>query len=178
MDRLYFQCPSCPFNALVSDFIRNYSEDQRLQLKTRFNEFHRSSSMHLRSDLGGRLYYGALGQEILREVLNLELSPFERVDFYLKAFWWTSESNLLFLGEKVIEKLLAGLNSREISVRDQYLMKYLLGEISRRLGRQEDALRYFQQAMAQEDKTFEEAEFFVALTKKQMENPTDELSDT
>ncbi|TXT61061.1 MAG: hypothetical protein BAJALOKI2v1_50029 [Promethearchaeota archaeon] len=113
--------------------------------------------------------------QIMKKHRKEEINDFLIGDSWIKAFWWAlSTDKEKEYGEKAIKFFEKALKSNQIP-EDQIMgIRYLLGEIYRRIGKPKEANKKFDDVIALTENK-EEYRFIYQLAKQQKKDPKDTL---
>jgi len=142
MPRLLHLCPSCGFIGFVPDFEVKYSPELRAKLRRTLAALGYKPGSQLQ---GAERYRRAALLAIYQGKPNAEIA-----ELFLQATWCSrldneSEELESRARRKAVEYFERALEAGEIEDEDKPVLIYLLGELQRRLGRDEAALACFSQ---------------------------------
>ncbi len=109
---------------------------------------------------------------------HIQETPFDRALSFVQPFWWSEPDEGARYGRLAIKKLEEALKRVRPHTEDYLHIRYLLGEISRRLGRRRDARRHFEallqlRRLRQNDSN----RFLFDLAEQQMKRPREEMPE-
>jgi hypothetical protein len=178
MKSYYHLCPECKFCAEQDYYRLELTEDQKRMLKERLGELFRKHGKSMTRSLAARCHYSALVAELLQNMGLIYELPFDRAQSFVQPFWWSEPEEMEKYGELALQKLQDAMNEIDEGSEDTLYIHYMLGEISRRLGRPEDSRRIFDRFLGLRGKRQNESnKFLFDLAEQQMNDPKDELPE-
>lgn len=178
MKSYYHTCPECHFCAEQDYYHLELSDGQKGTLKTRLAEIFKKHGKALPRSLAARCLYAALVAELLQRMGLIYELPFDRAQSFVQPFWWAEPDELEKYGKLAIKRLAEAMDEIEESSEDTLYIIYMLGEISRRMGRAEDAKKHFDRLLSLRAKRQNDSNrFLFDLAVQQMSDPKDELPE-
>lgn len=178
MKSYYHLCAECKFCAEQDYYQLELTEDQRRMLKERLDDLYRKHGKSMVRSVAARCMYSALVAEILQNMGLIYELPFDRAQSFVQPFWWSEPDEMEKYGDVAIKRLQDAMKEIEEGSEDTLYILYMLGEISRRLGRTEEARRFFVKFLGLREKRQNESNrFLFDLAVQQMNDPKDELPE-
>jgi len=178
MKSYYHLCPECKFCAEQDYYQLELSDDQKRSLKERLGDLYRKYGKSMPRSLAARCHYSALVAELLQNMGLIYELPFDRAQSFVQPFWWSEPEEMDKFGDVAIQRLKDAMKEIEESSEDTLYIIYMLGEISRRLGRSADSKRHFERFLGLRGKRQNESNrFLFDLAVQQMNDPKDELPE-
>jgi uncharacterized protein (DUF2225 family) len=178
MGLYYHLCPECKFCAEQDYYQLDLSKEQGEALKDSLQKLYLEHGGELESSVAARCYYGARVAELLQEMGLVYELPFDRAQSFVQAFWWSEPKEMKEYGDIAIEKLHDATKDIDDGSEDTLYILYMMGEISRRLGRQANAKQYFEKLLGLKEKRENESNrFLFALGRQQMTSPKEEMPE-
>jgi uncharacterized protein (DUF2225 family) len=138
----YHLCPDCGFCASKSLFESQITHEGVIQAIKELGVLQESS-------LPMKLERAMVCLELLRDSGLIHRNNFDLANSWINVFWWaeTKEQEHKF-GEIVISYLKQAISEDNLSDEDVTISKYLIAEISRRIGNLDEAVNYFDEVIS------------------------------
>jgi uncharacterized protein (DUF2225 family) len=174
MKLYYHLCTKCKFCADQEYFRLEIHWAKRMALEDGIEELYMKYGEDITRSMAAKLYYGAHIGELLDKLGLIDESLHDRTMAYVQAFWWSEQEEAKKFGEGALEKLKETAGQVEKGSEEYIYTIYMIGEISRRLGRGIDARLYFEQLLTLREKHQHESNRFIFdLARQQMAGPRD-----
>ncbi len=162
-------CPNCFFSGFGEDFEREIDVASADVIRVEMERWHRDL-YPMEPEPQHRYMLAAICAEILGA------APLHVADCYLRAVWCAVDRDMHdFAHELRVEAVrfyVLAFDDRRTPARERARVAYVVGELSRRLGREEDAARWFGR-VASAVVAPAEQEWLVRAARQQNENPQD-----
>ncbi|MEM2869899.1 MAG: DUF2225 domain-containing protein [Thermoplasmata archaeon] len=177
--RLYYHlCPCCKLCADQEYFQLELSGTQKRELAECLRVLYSKYGEGIETSLPARLYYGAEVGELLQYLGHIQETPFDRALSFVQPFWWSGPEERAKYGKLALKKLEEALSKVRPHTEDALHIRYLMGEISRRLGRKREAKKHFEALLHLRPlRENESNRFLFDLAEQQMTNPKDILPE-
>jgi hypothetical protein len=147
-------------------------------LTERLGELYRKHGKSIPRSLAARCHYAALVAELLQNMGLIYELPFDRAQSFVQPFWWAEPGEMEKYGDLAIQRLQDAMKEIEESSEDTLYIIYMMGEISRRIGRVADANQFFERFLGLRKKRQNDSNrFLFDLAERQMNDPKDELPE-
>jgi hypothetical protein len=173
--RLYYHlCPRCKFCADQEYFSLDIHWADRKSLEDGLSELFRDHGEGVLKSVAAKLHYGARVAELLNALGLIDETLHDRTQAFVQAFWWSEPEEAKRFGEVALDKLKEATQKLDKGSEDYLYMMYMVGEISRRLGKATDAHLYFEKLQSlREERQNESNKFLFDLALQQMTEPED-----
>lgn len=174
----YHLCTQCKFSAEQDYYQLELSPGQAKLLRARLEKLYRELGAHVESSVAARCYYGAQVAELLQEMGLIYQLPFDRAQSFVQPFWWSQTDEVQKYGELALQKLGEATKELDDASEDMLYIQYMMGEISRRLGRPGEARVYFEKLLGlRKGRENDSNRFLFNLALQQMTSPKDEMPE-
>lgn len=174
MKLYYHLCNKCKFCADQEYFRLELHWNKRMSLEDGLEELYLKHGEGITRSLASKLHYGARIAQLLNRLCLIDEPLHDRTMAFVQAFWWSEPDEMTRFGDAALEELKEAIGLLEQGSEDHLYMLYMIGEISRRLGRAKDARMYFERLLGMREKYHNESnKFLFDLAKQQMTEPKD-----
>ena len=163
----YHLCPECGYCGSRNTFEFEIN-DEKLREKVEALESLKDPS------LSTKLERAMNCLELLNDHGILKLTEFDLGNRWIEFFWWSEGDKAIMSGERVIEYFKQSLEKDLVPDDEISIIKYLIGEISRRIGNKEQAKTYFDEVIS----STTNEEFIHELAVRQSTEPQENLKST
>ena len=160
----YHLCPSCGFCA-AKELFKLEIRDKKLK-----KEIHELKKLE-NSDLSMKLERAMICLELMNEHQIVNMNEYEFGNSWINTFWWAKDNKAKKLGVITIKYFNQALDKDLVPEDEIPTIKYLIGEIFRRIGEKEKALAFFDNVISTTSKETRIHE----LALRQKTNPTENL---
>lgn len=172
MTLFYHMCQRCKFCADQEYYNLDIDWGQRKPLEAGLATLFREFGADIGRSLSAKLLYGALVGDLLQSLGLIDEPLHDRTMSYVQSFWWSSDDEAQKYGEAALVKLKDSAHALDKASEDYLYMLYMIGEISRRIGRMSDAHLYFEKLLSlRAGRQTESNRFLFDLARQQMTDP-------
>ena len=144
MGLFYHMCQKCRFCADQEYFSLELHWEKRRVLEDGCARLFREHGKNLKSSIAAKLHYGALVGDLLQSLGLISETVHDRTQSFVQAFWWSEPDEMARYGEVALNRLKETAGLIENDPEDYIYTLYMIGEVSRRLGKTQDADLYFE----------------------------------
>jgi len=171
--RLYYHlCNKCKFSADQEYYLLDIPWAKRGALEEGLQRLFKEHGALVGKSLAGKLRYGALVGDLLQSLGLINEPLHDRTQSFVQAFWWSEPEDAQKYGEAALNKLKDTAHALDKASEDYLYTIYMIGEISRRIGKMSDAHLYFEKLLSlRADRQNDSNRFLFDLAQQQMTQP-------
>ena len=174
MKLYYHLCTKCRFCAEEEYFRLELHWNKRMSLEDGLEELYLKYGEGITRSMAAKLHYSAHVAQLLNKLGLIEEPLHDQTMAFVQAFWWSEPDEASKFGDAALGRLKDAVDRLEKGSEDYLYMLYMIGEISRRLGRAMDARLYFEMLLGlRQEKLNESNKFLFDLANQQMTEPKD-----
>jgi uncharacterized protein (DUF2225 family) len=178
MELFYHMCTRCRFCADQEYFSLDIEWGKRKPLEDGLAVLYKEFGPDIGKSLSAKLLYGALVGDLLQSLDLIDEPLHDRTMSYVQSFWWSREEEQTKYGDAALIKLKDTAHALDKASEDYLYTLYMIGEISRRIGRMSDAHLYFEKLQSlRPERENDSNRFLFDLAKQQMTDPQDMMPE-
>ncbi|MBM4248294.1 MAG: DUF2225 domain-containing protein [Euryarchaeota archaeon] len=140
----YHMCGKCKFCADQEYFGLDIHWEKRKALEDGLARLFREHGEGIGRSIGAKLLFGALVGDLLQSLGLISETVHDRTHSFVQAFWWSEPEEASRNGELALNRLKETAGLLQDDPEDYLYTLYMIGEISRRLGKTSDSTLYFE----------------------------------
>jgi hypothetical protein len=171
--RLYYHmCNKCKFCADQEYYNLDIDWGKRGPLEDGLAVLFKEHGKDIAKSLAAKLLYGALVGDLLQSLELIDEPLHDRTLSFVQAFWWCADEESQRFGDAALDKLKDTAHVLEKTSEDYLYTIYMVGEISRRMGKMSNAHLYFEKLLSlRPDRQNDSNRFLFDLARQQMTEP-------
>lgn len=174
----YHLCTQCKFSAEQDYYQLELTPEQAKLLRGKLEKLYLELGGELEGSVAARCHYGAEVAELLQQMGLIYQLPFDRAQAFVQPFWWSGPGEMQNYGDLALRKLREATKELDESSEDMLYILYMMGEISRRLGKAGEARGHFEKLLGLRDSRENDSNrFLFNLALQQMTSPKDEMPE-
>jgi uncharacterized protein (DUF2225 family) len=178
MELFYHMCNKCKFCADQEYFNLDIDWAKRKPLEDGLAGLYGEHGKLIGRSLSAKLLYGALVGDLLQSLGLINEPLHDRTMSFVQAFWWSTDEEAMKYGEAALNKLKATAHVLDKASEDYLYTLYMIGEISRRVGKMSDAHLYFEKLLSlRAARENDSNRFLFDLALQQMNEPRDLMAE-